>query len=224
MNQFLACLILAVSMAGLSQRAVPQSALEKPVMITAVSRDDSVLVGGVGSGDLIPDEKLDVVPLAWLTPSGDWKAIRCDMDHPQACRQFDREYLRKPHTYVVVSHDGWNAKVHVEQMSLDDECFGIYGAGTYSGPAIHFAAVAASAADLFASANPPVLLTGSYADTVRHAFIQAAGPKLDSARNLRVYSLHLEGQDFFAIERIFRTIPPTPQGVAISNWSSPSEQ
>jgi hypothetical protein len=210
MNRSLAGLALGLSIFAFAQRARSHGTPDNPVMIAAVSRDGSLLVGGIGSGSLLPNGKLDVSPLAWLTPAGDWKPIRCDESHPVACREFDKDYLSRPHNYGVVSNDGWGANVRVSRMTLDNECFGYYGTGTYSGPTIHYAAVAASATGFFSPRKPAVLLTDSDADTVRRAFAGAAGSKLDSTRHLRVYSFQIGGEQFFAIQRAFQDYVSTP--------------
>jgi hypothetical protein len=179
-------------------------------MIAAVSHDDSVLSGGISSGGPFATGEAAVEPLAWLTPSGEWKAIRCDPNHPQDCKKFEREYLKKPHTYTVVSADGRDALANVKEMSLDDECFGYGGIGTFSGNSIAYAAVAAESTELFAVGEPAMRLADREAEPIRKAFAAALGEKLDSIKELRVYSLHLEGQSFIIIQRAYQDYASKP--------------
>ena len=162
-------------------------------MVVAVGRDDSVLAGGISTGKIKPNAEVDVVPLAWLSPSGEWRGISCDENHPQNCRTFEREYLKKPHTYDVVSADGRGAKVKVEQMALDHECFGYGGQGTYSGAPIAYATVAASSPDIFTVGDSAKRLTNPDAEPVRKAFAATVGDKLDSTVELRILFLAVRG-------------------------------
>jgi len=170
-------------------------------MIVAVSHDDSVLTGGISSGHLMKPGKVGVEPIAGLTPAGEWKAIRCDANHSQECKRFEREYLSKPHTYTVVSADGRGATVQVEKMALDDECFGYGGQGTFSGATIDYAGVATESADFFISGEPARRLTEPEAIPIRKSLAAVEGDKLDTIKELRVYSLQLEGQSFIVIQR-----------------------
>jgi len=176
-------------------------------MVAAVSRDDSVLAGGISGGRLSAPGRVEVVPVAWLTPSGDWKSIACDADHPAACQEFESDYLEKPHTYTVVSAEGSAAIVRVEKMSLG-ECFGYGGQGKYYGASISYTALAASSPHIFTAGQPARRVSGQDADPILKAFAATVGRKLDSTKALRVYSLRLEGRDMFVIERAFQNSKP----------------
>ncbi|MGA2834331.1 MAG: hypothetical protein ABSE55_14780 [Terracidiphilus sp.] len=212
MNRFWVCLLCAVSAVSLAQQPKPASPAQgNEVMIAAVSHDDSVLSGGIGSGHLMKPGKVGVEPIAWLTPSGEWKAIRCDENHPQECKRFEREYLSKPHTYTVVSADGRGATVQVEKMALDDECFGYGGQGTFSGASIAYAGVAAESVDPFISGEPARRLTEQEAMPIRNALAAVMGDKLDSTKELRVYSMQLGGQSVTVIQRAYQDYASKPQ-------------
>src|SRR5271167_252954 len=114
------------------------------VMIVGVAHDSSVMGGGLGSRNFLPLGKASVEPIAWLASDGEWKKLPCDDIGPKgyspSCRKFAREYLSKPHDYSVVSADGFGANVNVKGMSLDNECYGIYGKGNFTGAEIRYAA------------------------------------------------------------------------------------
>jgi hypothetical protein len=192
------------------QQKPADSAQGADIMIVAVSHDNSVLAGGIGSASPLPSGKAAVEPLAWLSPSGEWKKILCDDNHPKECKKFEREYLKKPHSYTVVSADGRGASVHVKEMALDDECFGYGGTGTFSGNSISYATVAASSADYFIPGLPAKRLAEKDAEPIRKALAATAGGKLDSTKVLRVYSMQLEGQDLFVIQRAFQDYADKP--------------
>lgn len=212
--------VVAAIAAGQNPAAIPSASPD--VMVVAVSHNDSVLVGGIGTGRLLPGNTVDVGPLAWISPSGEWKSIACDEDHPAECRRFESDYLRKPHVYTVVSADGWGARVRVEKMSLDHECFGYGGKGTFSGGPIRYASVAASPEFIFTSGEPARRLAGEEAEIARRAFAEAAAKKLDSIKELRVYAIQLEGKRFLAIERSFQNYGNKPE--YSSNNSEPMNQ
>jgi len=203
------------------------------VMIVAVSRDDSVLSGGISSGRLIAHEKVAVEPFAWLSPGGEWKAIDCDEGHPQACKTFDREYLSKPQVYTVVSADGRGAKVSVDEMELDDECFGYGGLGVFSGAPISYADVAASSTEFITIGSPATRLPDAEAEPIRKAFAEAAGEKLDATvemyqsastekidptLELRIYSVQLEGQKLLIVQRAFQDWANKPEYHDPQTW------
>jgi hypothetical protein len=202
--------LIATPVVMVPQQLPPPPSTSAKVMILAVSRDDSVLAGGISTGKIMPDRQVDVEPLAWLSSSGEWSGFRCTEDHPKACKTFDRDYLKKPHTYSVVSGDGRGAIVKVKHMALDHECFGYGGQGTYSGTPINYAGVATSSSDFFTGGDSARRLDSRDADPVRKAFAATVGKKLDSMKELRVYSLSLEGQELFAVQRAFQDYGSTP--------------
>ena len=201
------CLVVTAPAAVNTQ----QPAASADVMVVAVDRNDSVLAGGISTGNLRPNTEVGVEPLAWLSPSGKWRSIRCDEDHPVACHAFERDYLKKPHTYEVISADGRGATVKVDQMALY-ECFGYGGQGTYTGPSITYAAVAASTTSIFTVGAPAKRLADADAEPIRKAFAAAVGNKLDSAKELRVYALRLENHDFIAVQRAYQDYGSTSDG------------
>jgi hypothetical protein len=205
-------LFFVLPIVALSQQASPKlSSQDSDEMVAAVAHDDSVLTGGIGTGHLLAPGSVDVEPIAWLSPSGEWKAIRCDEKHPKECRRFNNEYLKRPHIYKVVSSDGLGATVRVGHMSLDDECFGYGGKGTVSGHSIHYAAVAASSEDIFTAGESARRLTNPQAAEIRTAFAETVGKKLDSSRELRVYAVQLDGQEFSVLQRAFQDYASKPE-------------
>jgi hypothetical protein len=212
MNRFWVYLFCAVSAVLLAQQPKPTSSAQgNDVMIVAVSHDDSVLSGGISSGHMMKPGKVGVEPIAWLTSSGEWKAIRCDENHPQECKRFEREYLSKSHTYTVVSADGRGTAVQVEKMVLDNECFGYSGQGTFSGASIAYAGVAAESVGSFISGEPARRLTEPEAMSIRKAMAAVMGDKLDSTKELRVYSMQLDGQSITIIQRAYQDYASKPK-------------
>jgi len=94
-------------------------------MLAAVSRDQSMLSGGIGSEKLIAKGSAFVEPLARLTLSGEWQSLPCDPNYQSTCPQFEQEYLSKPHTYTVVSADGRGATINAAPTTLS-ECWTVF--------------------------------------------------------------------------------------------------
>jgi hypothetical protein len=184
-------------------------------MIVGVAHDSSVMGGGISSSNFLQPGKVAVEPIAWLTPGGEWTRLSCfetasGVASP-GCKDFDRDYLRNPHDYIVVSADGFGATVHVNRMSLDDECFGIYGHGTFTGADVRYAAVAAESPEIFSTGPAAKRLPEAEAAPIRKALAAAVGRKLDTTGELRVYAVTLEGQSLFVIQRAFQQYADKPE-------------
>ena len=177
-------------------------------MLAAVSRDDSMLGGGIGSGKWTGRGTVVVEPLARLTRSGKWESLPCD-DSQVGCVEFERDYLKRPHTYTVVSADGRNAAVESAPTTLS-ECHSFTGVGKYSGAPIAKSAIAASFADFFADSPPPNLLDNEEAAPIRKALATLIPRRLDSTRHLRLFSLRLEGRDVIVVQRAFADFANVP--------------
>lgn len=171
-------------------------------MLAAVSRDDSMLSGGISSGKWTGHGTVYVEPLARITASGEWRDVPCDPVHPATCRKFEREYLKQPHTYTVVSADGKGATIHAAPTTLD-ECWGFTGTGTYSGSSISTAAIAASSIDYFGDSEGPKVLNKAESALIRRALGSLVPARLDSTLYLKLYSLRLEGQELTVVQRSF---------------------
>jgi len=215
------CVVLCISVVASAQQPAGRSDHGDDVMIVAVAHDTSVYDGGTTFGELMKGRNVDVMPLAWLTPNGDWRKIDCDYDHPNACLKFDREYLKKPHTYSVISADGRGATVRVETMKLTpqddpDSCFGYGGDGTYSGVPIAYATIAASSADLFTAGPLPKRLSEGAAEPIRKALAasywekleeavwvdwRTGGARFESTLDLTVSSIRINGEELFIVKR-----------------------
>ena len=192
-------LVLGISLQAVNQRPSQSSSEDKAVMLAAVSRDDSMLTGGLGSGRWTGRGTVVVEPLASLTPSGEWVSVPCDPSHPATCRKFERDYLSRPHTYTVISADGRGATVQATPIKLD-ECSFFIGAGTYAGASIANSAIAASSTELFDESEPPRLLGKEEGAPVRKALTVLVPGKLDPALHLRLYSLRLEDKDLVIVQ------------------------
>jgi len=212
MKKALLCLICALPVPLGSQSPVTGPAVnDGDVMVVGVAHDDSNLGGGINSGRQMAPGKVDVEPIAWITAEGTWRKLSCIDAKSAECKKFEREYLSKPHDYAVVSADGNGATVHVERMAIDSECFGIGGRGEFTGGPIHHAAVAAEWPEVFAAGEPARRLPENEAEPVRRALAAAVGTKLDSTKELRVYSLQLDGIPLLVIQRAFQDWASKPQ-------------
>jgi hypothetical protein len=205
MNDFWTWLLLTVSVMASLQHSVPTPAQGPGVMLAAVSRDSHRLFG-IGSGEKTAKGNVFVEPLARVTPSGEWQALPCVADtggdQQNACSQFEREYLSKPHTYMAVSADGRGATIQAEPTTLS-ECFGYTGTGKYSGANIETSAIAASSTDFFSDGPAPQLLPDVTAKSFLKAFADAVPGGLDSDLFLKVFSLRLETQDLVLVQRSY---------------------
>jgi hypothetical protein len=214
MNRFWACSLCAFSFALSAQLPTPGSSLQgNEVMMVAVSRRSDVVSGGIGIGRRARNETVYVEPIIWLTPAGDWKAIRCDWNHPQECRAFNASYLKKAHTYTVVSADGRGAEVDLDQMRLtpaDDpqDCFGYGGMGKSTGALIADTAIASNSTEPFTDGEPARRMSGQAAEQVRKSLAALVPAKLDSLSHLRFYSISLEGKEMVVVQRAYKDYAP----------------
>lgn len=62
-------------------------------MIVGVAHDDSVMGGGISGKHQMAPGVVDVEPIAWINPQGEWKKLTCVEYKSPECRKFDREYL-----------------------------------------------------------------------------------------------------------------------------------
>jgi hypothetical protein len=214
MNRCCVLLLCAVSAFSCAQQPKPASSEQrKDVMVVAISRKSDSVSGGIGIGRRASNEEVYVEPIVWLTPMGKWRAIRCDWDHPQECRNFNAHYLKRPHTYTVVSADGRGAEVDVKQMRLtpaDDpeDCFGYGGMGISSGVSIADTAIASSSTEPFSDGEPARRLSGEAAEQVRNSLADLVPAKLDSLSHLRFYSVRLEGKEMIVVHRAYKDYAP----------------
>jgi hypothetical protein len=201
--------LLSASVMALAQQPTLTSAPDSAVLLVAVSRDDSVLSGGIGTGKLLGAGELSTEPMVWLTPAGEWKSIDCDPARAKDCRRFEETYLKKPHAYTVVSADGRGATVNAAPITLG-ECFDYIGSGTYTGPPIQSTAIAAGSVVMFTTGPSAERLSNQDADQVRKALTEFVPAKLDSLKELRIYSLRLEGQDLLVVQRAYQDFASKP--------------
>jgi len=175
-------------------------------MLAAVSRDAYTL--GAGSpGKETANGEVFVEPVARITPSGDWQALPCFADRDgrhyanqqTACSQFEEDYVKKPHTYTVVSAEGRGATINAAPATLTD-CWGYTATGTYSGADINSFAIAASSTDFFSDSPAPQLLPEPEAKLVIQTLAAAVPGRLGPTSRLQVFSLRLEGQDFALVQ------------------------
>lgn len=209
MNCFLMWLLLGASVTALAQQPEPASTPDAAIMLAAVSRDDSVLVGGISSSGMLAPGIVSVEPMVWLTTSGEWQKIDCFADNKKGCDKFEKTYLSKSHTYTVVSADGRGATVKAAPVT-PDECSSYTGKGTYSGAPIRDTAIAASSTEMFTSGSSAKRLAAQDAEPIRKALSAFVPTMLDSVNDLRIYSLRLEGQDIYIVQRAFQDYASRP--------------
>src|SRR5882762_3514817 len=180
------------------QRSAPAPAQDSGVMLAAVSLDARVF--RMSFGEDTAKGPVYVEPMGLLTPSGEWRNLPCFADrdgkhyaNQDACLEFERDYLNKPHTYTLVSAAGSGGTVTAAPTKLS-ECFGYTGTGTYSGANIRVSAIGASSIEFFSDSPPPQLIQDAAAAPLLKAFAAAVPGGLDSTLFLSVFSLRLEGQ------------------------------
>jgi len=200
----LAVLIFSVTGSAQTENQTDTPEHSERVMVVAVAHDASVNQAGISSSNFLAPGIASVKPIAWITAEGNWIQIDCTGDKPDACKKFDRTYLSHPHDYSVISADGQGSIVHVKRMNLDQECFGMGGLGQFRAGAIRSAAVAAEGADLFSVGSSAHQLTEYDAAPMRKALADAVGRKLDTTKELRVYSVNLEGHNLLIFQRAYQ--------------------
>ena len=216
MNRLWSAVLLGVVVAAGAQPPVAPSSPDATVMLAAVSRDESMLTGGIGPSKWTGKGTVAVEPLAHLTASGEWSGLACSSSANDTstgqrnCLEFAHEYLSRPHVYTVISADGNGAVVHAAPTTLD-ECYGYRGAGTYSGATIRKSAIAASSAEFFAESALPRVLPQREGVAVRKALSAFVPKGLDTTEKLRIVAVRLEGQDMVVVQRVFADIANMPE-------------
>ena len=219
MNRLCIGLLLIAVVAFAQQPPAPVSTQDTSVLLAVVSRDASMVSGGIGQGLWAGRGSIYVEPMARLTQSGDWVDIPCGIDQEststgrKGCLKFVRDYLSKQHTYTVVSTDGEGAMVQAKPGTLS-ECFDYGETGTYSGAAIAKWGLAASSTELFSTSDSLRPLSVEDAAQIRKALTAFTPKKLDSVQYLRLFSLKLEGQELVVVQRAFTDYADKPE----QNW------
>ncbi|HEY5330652.1 MAG TPA: hypothetical protein VIJ79_12255 [Acidobacteriaceae bacterium] len=206
MQRLRTCFLLSASIMASAQQHVSVPSTDGSVMLAAVSRDRSMLEGGLGGSSWTRSGTVLVEPIARITPSGDWLSLPCHSYDTKDCRKFERKYLKQPHTYGVVSADGRGATIHAAPTSLS-ECYGYNGTGTYVGASIAKSALAAESTGMFADSPSLRSLNSEEATAVRKALAALVPGKLDSVQYLRLFAVQLEGKDMVIIQRAFSDVP-----------------
>lgn len=206
-----ACLLLVCSVfAAQNGFAAPQAkpaVVHGAVMLTAVSRDASVLSGGISTGIRSPQGIANLEQIAWLTPSGTWQDLPCNYHWVTSadiarCRDFAASYLGLSHTYTIVSADGYGATVQSSPARLD-RCFSFASRGVYSGHPLERTALAASNPKAFAPGQPLTPLGGDEYQQVLQAFAAASPVHLNTLAGIRLYRLQWSGHTLIVVERSF---------------------
>jgi hypothetical protein len=214
----LAALLPARAIAQDKPAPAPSSAQDE-VILAAVSREDSMLSGGIGGSIHSKRGSIHVEPLARLTAAGVWKRLPCETDlfgkRSAACANFLRDYLGKPHNYTVVSAEGQGVTVHALPNALDECGAFAAGNGTYTGGTIAHSAIAAPSTQLFNGGEALRELTAADKGLVRNVLATLASKKLDSTGHLRYFSLTLEGQPLIVVQRSFEDSDPQPESAGL---------
>lgn len=206
---------VCLALSGVACISAPGMAASRPsaeapggnIVITAVSRDASVLSGGISTGVRTVDGVANVEQIAWLTPSGEWLDLPCnyhwvtDADIAR-CRAFAASYLGHPHQYTIVSADGYGATVESSPSRVSD-CYSIASQGTYSGQTLHRTALAASDPSAFEPGHPLTPLGGDNYQQTLTAFAAAAPVHLATLAGVRLYRVAWGGRELIVVERSF---------------------
>jgi hypothetical protein len=209
MSRLLSAVLMGViATAVTAQQPRKRSSPSATIMIAAVSRDKSALMGGLGPSVWTSRGTVAIESFGHLTPSGKWSDLPCSIhtfDIPggqKRCLEFAHRYLSKPHVYEVVSSNGKGAVVHAAPTNLS-ECYNYSTTGTYSGVAIRNFAIAASSATYFAESVPPRPLSQAESVTVYKALKALTPKKLDTIKKLSLFEVRLEGHKMIVIQRTF---------------------
>jgi len=206
-----AALLWGFFLAGIAVcAAVPVLAAAAPspgIMITAVSRNDSVLAGGISTGKWTPDGLAVVEPMAWLSPSGQWTDLPCnyrwvtDADLG-LCKAFAQSYLAAPHAYTMVSAAGFGGTLLTPPMELGN-CDSFGATAAYTGVVVEDGAVAASDPRQFLL--PPALVPEANAGygMLFHAFAAVVPVPAARMQGVRFFHLTLDGQALVVAQRSF---------------------
>lgn len=173
------------------------------VTLAAVSRDESLLRGGIGPSKWTSRGTLLAEPLAVVTESGEWTSLPCSAKAQKNCLKFQHSYLSKPHIYTVVSADGKGATVHSKPTTLS-ECFDYSGVASYSGGAINHSAIAATSPEMFGDSTPPQPVRKEDASFILTLFrLEPVAKKLGSTKIIRVLLVSLEDKEFYVVQKTF---------------------
>jgi hypothetical protein len=212
MNRLWLVVLLGVFATAVAQQPVTQSLPNTKIMIAAVSRDSSIMVGGFPPSKLDDKSTVDWNLLGHLTPSGQWSSGLPCSDDPgkspaarKGCIEWAHAYQSKPHVYTVISADGYGTVVHVTHAFLSD-CYGFGGTGAYSDDAIRKFAIATSSARFFAESAPPHPLSQEESVAVQKALMSLVPKKLGTTHELRLFGVRLEGHKFIVIQRTFSDV------------------
>lgn len=171
-------------------------------MLVGVSHDETMFKGGIGSATNAPKGTAAIEPFARITASGTWQHLPCDQRENNPCIGFERNYLSKPHQYIVVGPDGVGARISATPVTLS-ECYGYDSTATYSGNALSESTIASDSPDLFAASTPIRRLDPTTAVFVQKALGRLVSSKLDSTKYIRLFSLKLEGKSLIVVQRAF---------------------
>lgn len=202
--------LVVSTMLAVAQSQTPAPAPPVRSMVIAVSRDQSVLLGGVGGKDLAKDGTVQVEIMAYVTSTGEWSSHPCAQNYTKQCESFARQYLSKPHRYTVVSADGRGTEVLSMPVTLD-ECYDYTGVGTYPGASLHGTAIASDAPEFFAEGSAVTQVSPGDAAPIRNALRKFVPSKLDSLLELRLYRVELEGQQFIVAQRAYQDWASNPK-------------
>lgn len=202
-------LALVGTLTSLGQEGVPSLSSSQPavkIRLAAVSRDESMLRGGIGSSKWTGRGTVVVEPLAFVTESGQWSSLPCASGTGKNCLKFEHDYLSKAHVYWVISPSGKGATVRAKPTTLS-ECFDYSGTGTYSDAAIDTTAIASSSPESFTDSEPLRPLSKEDTLAVRTLLGKLVPKKLDSTKGIRVLSARLEEQELYIVQRAFTDVP-----------------
>ena len=192
-----------IASGALAQQARPtKGAPAGNEMVVAVTRSGSYLTGGLGGARKAAEGSAYIEQIAWLSPSGDWKRLPCDRKSLKGCLQFEHDYLKKSHSYIVVSADGRGAAIHAEPTALS-ECYNYSGKGTYEGGVIRDTAIAADSTESFTEGESAKRITPENPTAILKAIAKRAPDRNYEAKSLRVYSVTLEGQSLTVVQHAF---------------------
>jgi hypothetical protein len=207
---FVSLVLALAAFASMPAFAAPQASTVAPqsgIMLAAVSRDGSVLTGGISTGIRTPQGIADVEQIAWITPSGLWQDLPCNYHWVTEadiarCRSFGDSYLGQFHSYTVISADGYGGHVQSTPARLTS-CASFTTRGIYSGKPIERTAIASSDPSAFLPSQPVNPVSGLHYQQILAAFAAASPIRLNTLAGIRLYRTQWNGKNIILVERSF---------------------
>ena len=124
-----ALFVLALSSASTALSVTPPHQTHKrEILIVAVSRDASLLTGGIEGPSNLAGNKVQLGIVGMLKPDGKIRKVLCDSDDQSECSAIESRYLSRPTTYRTISLS--RGRVVTSIPTKVSDCYETSGMGT----------------------------------------------------------------------------------------------